>query len=239
MGESQTTMNAVVGIVLAAGRGNRLGSHTSKALVPICGKPLIVHQLQQFQAARIERVAVVTNSASTKRLVEIGRSMASSGGPAIEVITADTRTAFESLITGLEWGGCVESIASCVDSLTPKDTMSRLAVLHRNADAVVGVARTPLIGDHLWVDIDDNDAVVRLGRVRIRSDLVTAGCLRLSKSISSLAQEAWRAGVVTLTGFQQHLARAQRLDSVKLNWVLDIDLPEDRQAAESFLTNNL
>ncbi|RMG48934.1 MAG: phosphocholine cytidylyltransferase family protein [Acidobacteria bacterium] len=51
------------GLILAAGRGSRLGRLTSrrpKALVPLAGKPLIAHQLDSFREAGVHPVAVVS-----------------------------------------------------------------------------------------------------------------------------------------------------------------------------------
>lgn len=47
-----TPMKRDVGVVIpAAGKGERLGSRTSKAFVPLAGAPLVLHALRAFQAS--------------------------------------------------------------------------------------------------------------------------------------------------------------------------------------------
>ena len=48
-------------ILIAAGRGKRLGAHTDeipKSMVEVAGKPFIVHQLALLASAGIERVVL-------------------------------------------------------------------------------------------------------------------------------------------------------------------------------------
>jgi choline kinase len=55
-------MSAVQGLILAAGRGSRLRALTStrpKALVPICGKPLIEWQLLALRSAGVTNITAV------------------------------------------------------------------------------------------------------------------------------------------------------------------------------------
>jgi len=49
----------IVGIVVAAGRGERLGAALPKALVPLAGVPLVVHAVRRLQEAGIADVIVV------------------------------------------------------------------------------------------------------------------------------------------------------------------------------------
>ncbi len=46
-------------IVVAAGRGERLGGPLAKALVPVAGRPLVVHAVERLGAAGIDRIVVV------------------------------------------------------------------------------------------------------------------------------------------------------------------------------------
>jgi L-glutamine-phosphate cytidylyltransferase len=55
-------MNAAKGVILAAGRGSRLGGLTSarpKALVKLCGRPLLEWQLRAFGAACVRDITVI------------------------------------------------------------------------------------------------------------------------------------------------------------------------------------
>lgn len=49
----------VAAIVVAAGRGERFGGSVPKALVPVAGRPLVVHAVDRVVAAGIDEVVVV------------------------------------------------------------------------------------------------------------------------------------------------------------------------------------
>jgi bifunctional UDP-N-acetylglucosamine pyrophosphorylase/glucosamine-1-phosphate N-acetyltransferase len=59
-------------IVLAAGKGTRMKSDTSKVLHEICGRPMLWYVLQALGAAGIEDIVVVTNEALEARIHEFG-----------------------------------------------------------------------------------------------------------------------------------------------------------------------
>ena len=46
-------------IILAAGKGKRMGSDLPKVLVPVCGRPMVRYVLDAVRAAGIERIVVV------------------------------------------------------------------------------------------------------------------------------------------------------------------------------------
>lgn len=50
---------SVAAIVVAAGRGERLGADVPKALVAVAGRPLVVHAVAALRAAGIARIVVV------------------------------------------------------------------------------------------------------------------------------------------------------------------------------------
>lgn len=52
----------IMGVILAAGSGARMhpvGEHYPKALLPVCGRPLIVHQLDVLRSVGVREVVVV------------------------------------------------------------------------------------------------------------------------------------------------------------------------------------
>ena len=46
-------------IVLAAGKGTRMKSESPKALVPVCGRPMIFRVLDALEDAGVEEIVVV------------------------------------------------------------------------------------------------------------------------------------------------------------------------------------
>ncbi len=52
-------MHEPVAIILAAGKGKRMGSDLPKVLVPVCGRPMIRYVIDAVQAAGINRILVV------------------------------------------------------------------------------------------------------------------------------------------------------------------------------------
>jgi UDP-N-acetylglucosamine diphosphorylase/glucosamine-1-phosphate N-acetyltransferase len=54
-----TDMNEPLAIILAAGKGKRMGSDLPKVLLPVCGRPMIRYVIDAVHAAGIERILIV------------------------------------------------------------------------------------------------------------------------------------------------------------------------------------
>ena len=62
------TKQRVRALVLAAGRGERLGHASSKGFVPIAGRPLLAHAIEAIRAAAvIERIVPVIPASEAER----------------------------------------------------------------------------------------------------------------------------------------------------------------------------
>lgn len=59
-------------IVLAAGKGTRMKSATSKVLHEICGRPMLWYVLEALRAANVDELIVVTNDELQSRIGEFG-----------------------------------------------------------------------------------------------------------------------------------------------------------------------
>ncbi|HHY15646.1 MAG TPA: NTP transferase domain-containing protein, partial [Firmicutes bacterium] len=64
-----------VGVVLAAaGAGRRLGARSNKVLLPLAGKPIILHSLEVFAALKeVSEIVVVTRDVDVPYVKEITR----------------------------------------------------------------------------------------------------------------------------------------------------------------------
>jgi 2-C-methyl-D-erythritol 4-phosphate cytidylyltransferase len=61
-------------IIVAAGSGKRFGSETPKQFLEVCGRPLIFHTLDQFEAcSEIDRIILVISLRETPRFLKIYR----------------------------------------------------------------------------------------------------------------------------------------------------------------------
>ena len=69
-------MSDITGIILAAGRGSRMQPFSDfcpKSVLPIMGKPIVVHQLEMMQELGIERVVIVVGHLSYQLVSAVSR----------------------------------------------------------------------------------------------------------------------------------------------------------------------
>jgi choline kinase len=222
----------ILGIVLAAGRGNRLNLAPSKALVMIHDRPMIYYATAQMDAIGANPIGVVINSMAAPPLASTLTSLPKH--LTIELLTADTGSAFQSLRKGLMWSGNADVVIGCVDSIVPRKSIRQLSAIPGHATAVVAAGPTPLPGSHLYVHPASDQRVQ--GVTQYKSDsgaLVTAGYLRIDHNAPALATEAAKKGVYTLRSFQNYLALVHTLYYREMPWVIDIDRLEDIPIAEA------
>lgn len=53
-------MEHITALVLAAGKGSRMGLDIPKQFFPLCGKPVLYYSLEAFEQSRVENVILVT-----------------------------------------------------------------------------------------------------------------------------------------------------------------------------------
>jgi 2-C-methyl-D-erythritol 4-phosphate cytidylyltransferase len=71
---------SVVALVLAAGRGERLGAEFSKAFAPLAGKAILVHSIAALaEASCIDRIVPVIAEADRRRWLALHRHLAAIG----------------------------------------------------------------------------------------------------------------------------------------------------------------
>ena len=118
----------VAAIVPAAGRGRRFQSPVSKLFVPVGGKPLLVHTLQQLaRSFSFEEILVMTGRADVKRTEKIlkrfglGRLRVLAGGA---TRAASVKRGFERISKKCDWVLIHDGARPCVDRALVLRTLS-------------------------------------------------------------------------------------------------------------------
>ena len=89
-----------VAIIVAAGSGKRFGTETPKQFLEICGKPLIIHTLRNFQScAEIDEIILVLPSTETAKFLQIAGKY---GITKLVKVVAGGATRAESVYKGLK-----------------------------------------------------------------------------------------------------------------------------------------
>lgn len=143
----------MIAVVLAAGRGTRLGGDVPKPLVPVAGVPMVDRILDGLAADGFDDVVVVTGHEGGRvrsHLSDRGVRLAEQTTPAG---TADALVAARHLVGGEPF------LLSWVDVIVPAGTYLRVAAGLRGHDGAVAV-------NHL-------DDVSSGGLVSVDADLVT------------------------------------------------------------------
>ena len=225
--------------IIAAGEGSRLSRVAAiKPMIPIAGKPLIHWVVAGLRSAGCKDIVVLTNS----RGAEVAPYL-SSAFPDVkfDFVTADTASSFESfrlvskrLAETATDGGFV---VSTVDALIKTDDVARFIHECRTSNADAGLALTTFVDDEkpLWADTDANGRVTAMGADAKDKTAVTCGLYYMTRKAAERLPGA--NGHSKLRDFWQELvASGETVMGVTLSKSLDVDRPEDLDAAESFLT---
>src|ERR1043166_888345 len=61
-------------VIVAAGEGKRMGAGAPKPLLPLCGRPVLLHTLAPFAASRVGRAIVVVAEKERPRFERVLRA---------------------------------------------------------------------------------------------------------------------------------------------------------------------
>lgn len=220
---------SVIALLPAAGYGARFHERGPKALVPLCGKPLLLHALERLAASeRVDR-AVVAIAAEFE--AAFASALASAPLPVITTPGGVTRRA--SVTNAFQAAKALPDDLICIhDAARPLVDPAEVA-------AVVDAA---LVTGAAIAGFSMIETVKRVGSGRIvetvpRGDLVAAATPQIFRA-SLLAKALAREVSGDVTDDSELVERAGVPVSVVLTsrWNLKITYPEDLVWAESFLT---
>jgi len=124
----------VAAIVAAAGRGERLGAHLPKALVEVCGAPLVVHAVSRLRAAGCDIVIVAAPADAVERFAALVPDASVIAGGATR--QASVAAALQTLPTDVD----VVLVHDAARGLAPATVAETvIAAVRAGADAVVPV----------------------------------------------------------------------------------------------------
>jgi 2-C-methyl-D-erythritol 4-phosphate cytidylyltransferase len=145
-----------VALVLAAGTGDRLGAGTPKALVPLRGRPMVLHALEVVAASGVaDTVVLVVPEAARSRFESLVEERPQVFR--IQALVPGGRTRQESVRLGLEALGRGAEVVLCHDAARP---LATAGLFRRVVDGLSGVEGCVPV-----VPSPDTVKLVRGGRV--------------------------------------------------------------------------
>lgn len=192
----------VAAVVPAAGRGERLGSGTSKALLPLGGRPMLAHSVATLAAGRVDLVVVAAPPGQAEEVAAL-LAGAHDGADLLVVEGGATRTAsVRSCLAVLPASVEIVLVHDAARPLVPAALVDAVvAAVEGGAEAVVPAQ--PVVDTVKQVDADGT-VVATVDRAALRSVQTPQGFRRsvLDSAYGELADAVTTddAGLVELTG---------------------------------------
>ncbi len=241
--------------IIAAGWGERLGQKIPKALTLVAGKPLIDYTLDGLEAAGIENVTCIVNEAARAVPEHVAKSGRKLKMDWIIQTTPSSMHSFLIVLERLSRHHEPSYFMTTVDSICPPATYKdfiRDSDLFKNADVSLGLTThiddekplrvamrgeegTGLMPEHLH-DNPEAFEIIAMTNTGFDSEYITAGFYRASPRILNEKEKVLAAHFTALRQYLGYLLKyGYRFYGVPLPTVIDVDRPEDVQAAEAFL----
>jgi NDP-sugar pyrophosphorylase family protein len=235
------------GAIIAAGRGDRLRTPTAglpKPLVEIDGETLLARQVRLMLALGLDRVDVIINTETARRMSEIKLKLPDR----VRLQIADTPNSMESLLRLGESIPAGRFLLATVDTVLTDHEFRRFFDRARTAtadsgsggfDGALGVVEWRGDKRPLFVDVAAGDVIVKFGDDDLGGKapaLVTAGVYLFSTRIF---EHSRMAQTLALGALRQYLAllveRGKRFVAVPMAGVIDIDEPADLELARELV----
>jgi choline kinase len=226
-------------VILAAGTGTRLGSAqpgVPKPLLTVAGVPLIGHALAHAQASGcVEAIVVIGHeSARVRAAVE---ALGSPLGVRFVRNSYPISPNGESLLVAEP---CVDDrfFLQMVDHLFAEPVLSRLSAepLPDDVAGRVLVDRAPIgldLSDATRVRLE-GDRVTAIGKGLDSWDAIDAGCFVLTRQIFEALRAVPATESRTVSSAMRQLVGRRALGATEIDGIgwIDVDTPDDREAAE-------
>jgi NDP-sugar pyrophosphorylase family protein len=227
--------------VFAAGMGSRFreaGWKQPKPLIPLHGKPLLSHVLDNLFRAGIEEVELLLNEEPAFDPVASYVEQLP-GASGVRVWRKTTSSSYESFCFLMDRIGSPPFLLSTVDTIFPEDALREFLMLRSYpATCQLALAVTDFVHDEkpLWVELNDHGKVLHLGDSVAAKGPVTAGLyLVLRELMGAVSQKPFGA----LRDFLGDLVgRGADVWARRFPMALDIDCPEDIRVAEWVLAGS-
>jgi choline kinase/phosphatidylglycerophosphate synthase len=233
-----------VGVVLAAGRSERLDAVTrggSKALLRLGGLSLVEPAVRSLLARGLERVLVVVGHDAGPVATVVGRL----GSGRVRAVYADRwRDGNGASLTAVEGEATVAGellfVLLTTDHLFGEGALDRLLGAAEPAVLVDAAPDRAAWQEGCKVRVVDG-AVVAFGK-HLDDPAIDCGAFLLPPEVFDCQRQAAAEGDHTLAGAVTRLTRARPLRAVPLPagcWWQDVDTPQDAQAARVALRRSL
>ena len=216
-------------VVVAAGRGVRMGAAVTKVLLPLCGEPVIRHAVRAFcEADEIDGVVVVASADETEQM-----RAALCGLEKVCAIVPGGSTRQESVKNGLDALPKEARIALVHDGARPLISRELIArCIRQTEDCGSAVVCTPMTDT---VKVEKDGCVVRtLDRSQLRA-VQTPQCF-FAGELKAAYEAAARDGVSVTddASVMEHAGHSVHLlESSEVNFKLTT--PEDLRRAEDII----
>jgi NDP-sugar pyrophosphorylase family protein len=241
--------------IIAAGWGERLGQKIPKALTPVGGKALIDYTLDGLEAAGVTGVTCIVNEAARAVPEYVAQSHRKLEIDWIIRTTPSSMHSFLIVLERLARNPEPFYLLTTVDSVGPPSAYRHFAEACRlfpQADVCLGLTthiddenplRVAMRGEEgvgiLPTRVTDNPAafeIIAMTNHGFDSEYVTAGFYGVSPRILNEKEKALSGGFSALRQYLGYLLKyGYRFYGVPLAPVVDVDRPQDVQAAERFL----
>ncbi|HEX7252546.1 MAG TPA: NDP-sugar synthase [Thermoanaerobaculia bacterium] len=217
------------GGIIAAGEGSRLRSlKLPKPMIPVGGKPLVAHVLENFAASGIESASVIFNG-DEQDCADFVRSRF--GDLAKTVIVQTTASSFESFQIILARSRSGRLLVSTVDAYCPReDFLSFVHSAEKRSEEETVLAVTTYVADEkpLWVKRGSDGRISEIGGPT--GDAITAGIYVIPPRVRSLPIPR------RFDRLRDYLAwlcsDGHPVSGILIPRVVDVDRPEDLPIAE-------